>query len=299
MIQIPNSKQILVIGSTGQLGKTFSALAEQYTEYQWIFASRSELEISHGETFMESYLESLDRIPEIWINCAAFTAVDDAETKTDLAQLVNTHGPKVLAKSAQKHGAVLIHFSTDYVYNGSSAFPISEDQDCHPLGAYGRSKLDGEVAIEENCNAYYILRTSWLYSDYEPNFVRTMLRLATNRRSLSVVADQFGSPTYAPYLARTTMQLIQHWCEHSENPKYGIYHYSDEGCISWNDFARTIFKMSHIDIEVSPITSEEFGAKAKRPAWSVLSKNKIKKTFGIQIPHWTVGLRQCLKKIST
>ena len=299
MSQIQQTKQILVIGSTGQLGKTFSALADQYTEYQWIFATRAELEISESDTFMEAYLSTLGQIPKIWINCAAFTAVDDAESKPELTHLVNAHGPKILAKAAQKHGALLIHYSTDYVYLGISAFPISEDHECHPISAYGLSKLDGERAIEGNCDTYYILRTSWLYSDFEPNFVRTMLRLATHRSRISVVDDQFGSPTYAPYLARTTMQLIQHWSAHPENPNYGTYHYSDEGCISWNDFARTIFKMSHLDVEILPITTEEFGAKAKRPAWSVLSKNKIKRTFGIQIPHWTVGLRQCLKKIST
>ena len=276
---------VLVTGASGQLGQALQFIQLKYTEIQFIFASSQDLDITNEEKVI-SFFEN--NTVDFCINAAAYTAVDKAETETEKAFQVNVIGPGNLAKVCQKKGATLIHISTDFVFDGSAKTPYLETATTNPLGVYGKTKLDGEKEVIQNCIQHFIIRTSWVYSQFGNNFMKTMLRLAQDRNSLNVVNDQIGSPTNAVDLAEVILQMI-------ESPKnYGIYNFSNEGSCSWFDFAKEIFRVNNIAITLNPIPSEDYPTPAKRPQYSVLDKSKIKAIFDINIKSWQESLLQTI-----
>ncbi|MEO8517328.1 MAG: dTDP-4-dehydrorhamnose reductase [Flavobacterium sp.] len=275
---------ILVTGASGQLGQAIQHIAPDYTDCQFIFASSQELDITNQEKVNQFFEHN--KI-DFCINAAAYTAVDKAESETDKAESINVLGPKNLAFACKKHHVKLIHISTDFVFDGASKQPYLETDATSPINVYGKTKRDGEVVIIENLKEYFIVRTSWVYSQFANNFMKTMLRLASERDSLSIVSDQVGSPTNAVDLAKATLSIVK-----SNSTAYGIYNFSNEGMASWYDFAKEIFRINNIAIEVSPIPSEAFPTPAIRPKYSVLSKSKIKEVFGIEIKIWQEALQQ-------
>ncbi len=277
---------ILVTGANGQLGQAIQFVASDYEDCQFIFASSQDLDITN-QTNVNQFFEH-NKI-DFCINAAAYTAVDKAESDVEKATLVNVDGPKNLAIACKKHQAKLIHISTDFVFDGSADKPYLETDTTNPLGVYGQTKLDGENAIIENFSDYFIVRTSWVYSQFGNNFMKTMLRLASERDSLNIVSDQIGSPTNAVDLAKATLSIIK-----SNSSAYGIYNFSNEGTASWFDFAKEIFNVNDVCIEVNPIPTEAFPTPAKRPKYSVLDKTKIKETFNIEIKSWQQALLQTI-----
>ena len=282
--------KILVTGASGQLGSTLKEVAEDKTGLEFVFKSSSELDITevgavHKELTSSSYAYC--------INCAAFTHVDKAESETDLARLVNISGPRNLALVCNESGTVLIHISTDFVFDGYMNVPYREEDIARPIGFYGDTKYKGERAIINNLEAHFILRTSWLYSEYGNNFMKTMIRLGNEREELSVVYDQVGTPTYAKDLAELILRIIK-----MGNMDYGVYNYSNEGVASWYDFAKAIFDGYGLNIKLKPILSEHYPTPAERPKYSVLDKSKIKKTFNLEIPHWRDSLNVALRALS-
>ena len=227
------------------------------------------------------------------INCAAYTAVDKAEDEVDLSKAVNETGAANLAKACKANGATLVHISTDFVFEGNEVKLLKEEDAANPINVYGVTKLDGENAVIDILDEHFILRTSWLYSEYANNFVKTMLKLGAERDELGIIADQVGTPTYAIDLANTIFDIIQ-----SENKSYGLYHYSNEGVTSWFDFAKAIFDISNTAVKANPIPGSAYPTKAKRPAFSVMDKSKIKSTFNIQIPYWRDSLVECIKQLN-
>jgi dTDP-4-dehydrorhamnose reductase len=283
------TKTILVTGSNGQLGSELKDLAPQYPQYKFCFFSRSELAIDNAEE-VERAFALLN--PHYVINAAAYTAVDKAETEKDEALAVNAKAPGLLAKAAKKFGAKFIHISTDYVFDGESEVPLTEGHPVSPVNFYGETKLKGEQnAIAENPETV-IIRTAWVYSVYGKNFVKTMLRLMAEKESISVVADQVGSPTYAADLAAAILQIIEHGKWHC-----GIYHYSNEGVISWAEFAAEIGRQINSSCKVAFITTDQYPTPAKRPRYSVLDKSKIKANYGVTISPWQRSLQTCLQKL--
>ncbi len=277
---------ILVTGANGQLGNSIRKIAIRYPLANFIFTDVPEVDITNI-----ALLEELVQKNDIYaiINCAAYTAVDKAETDIEPAQKINIDGPRNLATVAKKAGIKLIHVSTDYVFNGNGNQPLKETDATGPTGVYGKTKLEGEIAVKESgCDAL-VIRTAWLYSEFGANFVKTMLRLGKERKELSVVYDQTGTPTYAPDLAVAILDLLQRGFS-----GYNLYHYSNEGVISWYDFAKAIFDLSSIEIKLNAIESCEYPTPAKRPAYSVLSKKKIK-LAGVQPPYWHDSLIECLR----
>ncbi len=277
---------ILVTGANGQLGNSIRKIAIRYPSANFIFTDVPEVDITNI-----ALLEELVQKNDIYaiINCAAYTAVDKAETDIEPAQKINIDGPRNLATVAKKAGIKLIHVSTDYVFNGNGNQPLKETDATGPTGVYGKTKLEGEIAVKESgCDAL-VIRTAWLYSEFGANFVKTMLRLGKERKELSVVYDQVGTPTYAPDLAVAILDLLQRGFS-----GYNLYHYSNEGVISWYDFAKAIFDLSSIEIKLNAIESCEYPTPAKRPAYSVLSKKKIK-LAGVQPPYWHDSLIECLR----
>ena len=288
-----SKKRILVTGANGQLGSEMRRLGEA-SPNSYIFTDVAELDITDKESIAAFGGEDgFDAI----VNCAAYTAVDRAEDDEATAELINATAVRNLAEAAKAWDATLFHISTDYVFSGEGNTPRSEDMATDPLGAYGRTKLHGEHAIAEvGCKAITI-RTAWLYSEYGANFLKTMLRLTAERPHLSVVVDQVGSPTYAGDLAMTIFAIIERdmYAGHE-----GIYHFSNEGVCSWYDFAVEIARAAgNTACEIHPCSSEEFPSKVERPHYSVLDKTKIKKTFGVDIPHWRESMLYCLKRIKT
>jgi len=282
-------KQILVTGGKGQLAQCIKKQAENLEEYQFTFIDVDELDITKKAEIDRFFDENTT---DWCINCAAYTAVDMAESQQDLAKQVNTTGAKYLAESAKKHSARYIQISTDFVFDGKQGSPYSETDKVAPLSVYGSTKLEGERVVAKVQPQHFIFRTSWLYSEYGHNFLKTMLRLASEREELNVVCDQIGTPTYAGDLAGVILKLIT-----SESDAYGTYHFSNEGVASWYDFAHAIFNESGTKIKVSPIKSEAYHLPARRPSFSVMDKSKIKKELGIEIPHWRDSLKDCLQKI--
>jgi dTDP-4-dehydrorhamnose reductase len=282
---------VLVTGAAGQLGQAIQYIAPNYSDCQFIFAPSKELDITNQDQ-VNSFFE-VNTI-DFCINAAAYTAVDKAETEPEKAVLINVVGPKNLAKACKKHQTKLIHISTDFVFDGKLDKPYLETDLTNPLGVYGQTKLDGEKAIIENMDQYIILRTSWVYSQFGNNFMRTMLRLAQERDSLSIVDDQIGSPTNAVDLASVIMNIINHFQLSIFNfqSSFGIYNYSNEGIASWYDFAVAIFETNNVSIDVKPIPTTAFPTPAKRPKYSVLDKTKIKQTFNINIRSWQEVLQQ-------
>lgn len=278
--------KVLVTGANGQLGSELRLVASA----DYIFTDIAELDITDVDAVAE-FVER-NRIDTI-VNCAAYTNVELAEEEGDIAERVNTTAVAILAGIAKRYNARLIHISTDYVFGGEYFdAPIKEDKTPAPLGVYGRTKLLGERAIAESGCDYVILRTSWLYSAFGKNFVKTILRLASKREELRVVSDQIGSPTYARDLAKVIAQICQ-----SRDFEGGIYHYSNRGEISWYDFARAIVEIGGAECKISPCTTAEYGAKAPRPAYSVLDTSKICNALGCEIPEWRDSLTECINKM--
>ena len=271
-------KQVLVTGANGQLGKSIKRISPNFKGLKFVFTDVADLDITNSEevnTFFES--NALDYC----INCAAYTSVDKAEEETDKAYLINATAVKNLAEACKKSGAVLIHISTDFVFDGTKRTPYTEEDMPNPLSVYGKSKLKGEEHVQESCDRHFIVRTSWLYSEYGNNFVKKMLRLAETRKQISVVNDQIGSPTYAGDLAEFILKVIS-----SESTAYGLYHYSNLGAISWYDFAVEIFRQHQKNVHVVPIPTRAYPTLANRPAFSVMDLSRVKIIFGSTIPLW-------------
>lgn len=282
---------ILVTGANGQLGMEFRSISEQYPAYNFLLVSKDELPINDRIAVTDFF--SANKI-SFCINCAAYTAVDKAETEKDMAFDINGYAVGALAAICKKHAARLIHISTDYVFNGKSSVPYKETDITDPVNAYGASKLLGEQEAQKHNPDVVIIRTSWVYSQFGKNFVKTMLRLMNEKENISVVNDQFGCPTYANDLARTVMEMISKF----ENPSPGIYNYCNKGAISWYEFALAIKEISGSSCKVNPIYTSQYPTPAKRPKYSVLDTEKISKTFEINIPSWKDSLETCISKMN-
>ncbi len=282
-------KTILVTGANGQLGQCFQALSNSFSEYHFLFADRNVLQITDANAIDIFFAEN--KI-DICINCAAYTAVDKAETETTLAIDVNANAVGYLARACKKYSIQFIHISTDYVFDGKATSPYKTDDKTNPVNFYGQTKLDGELnALKENPNSI-IIRTAWVYSSFGNNFVKTMMRLMSERASIGVVNDQHGAPTYAADLANAVMHIID-----KNNFEAGIYHYSNKGNISWCDFAKEIAVQINSTCIVNAIATSQFPTPAARPAYSVLDTSKTKNTFNIEIPNWKISLQKCLSKL--
>jgi dTDP-4-dehydrorhamnose reductase len=282
-----NTKTILITGAQGQLGHEFQALHKSYPQYNFLFASRAQLQIA-DEDSVNNYL-SKNKI-DVCVNCAAYTAVDRAEQERELATSVNATAVGYLAKACKIHNIQFIHISTDYVFDGTATSPYKPDDKTNPVNFYGQTKLNGELnAIKENKNSI-IIRTAWVYSSFGNNFVKTMMRLMNERESIGVVNDQRGAPTYAADLASAIMQIID-----KNNIEAGIYHYSNKGNISWYDFAKEIAAQINTTCIVNPITTAQFPTPAARPLYSVLDSEKISSTVGLEIFEWKESLERCIK----
>ncbi len=278
---------VLVTGANGQLGQAIQYIAKNYLNLNFVFCNSTDLDISNKENCQAVFRKIK---PDFCINAAAYTAVDKAESEQDKAELINVIGAKNLAETCKELDTKLIHISTDFVFDGSNNTPYTENQIPSPKGVYGQTKLDGERAIQNVFSNYYIIRTSWVYSQFGNNFMKTMLRLASERTSLSVVNDQIGTPTNAVDLADCLMTIIS--SQHpTPNTQYGIYHFSNEGQCSWYDFAKEIFEINQVNIDLIAIPTSEFPTPAERPKYSVLDKSKIKSTFGITIKNWQESLK--------
>jgi len=280
----------LVTGSNGQLGSEIRELSSSY-KYNFFFTDRGSLDITN-KSEIKNFIES-NSINTI-INCAAYTAVDKAEEDKKSADLVNHIAVKNLALIAKEQNINLIHISTDYVFNGENFKPYNEDDATNPNGVYGKTKLDGENAIRSiNPLNSIIIRTSWVYSSFGANFVKTMLRLGKDRDKLGVIFDQVGTPTYARDLAKSILDILPK----IDNKKVEIYNYSNEGVLSWYDFAKEIMRMTKLNCVINPIETKEYPTPATRPHYSLLNKSKIKQTFNITIPYWKDSLDECLRKL--
>lgn len=280
---------ILITGANGQLGSEIRKISEQYPELKFSFTDVAELDITSAEKVADFLSEFK---PEFLVNCAAYTAVDKAETDESTATLLNATAVGILAEQSAKIGCKMIHISTDYVFNGNGSRPYKEDNLVDPQSAYGQTKLDGEILCLQSNPESLIIRTSWLYSAFGNNFVKTMLRLGNERTELGIVADQIGSPTNAADLASAILTIISSVLNQTKSFIPGIYHYSNEGVASWYDFTKAIFDIVGINCLVKPISSEDYPSPVKRPAYSVMDKSKIKTTFGLQIPHWRDSLKK-------
>ena len=281
---------ILVTGSNGQVGSEIKELNSNY-DYNFFFTSKDELDITNKES-LESFISS-HNINTI-VNCAAYTAVDKAEEESDLADKINHKAVKKLAKISQEKNIKLVHISTDYVFDGKNFKPYCEAYQTNPNSVYGQTKLDGEnEMIKINPQNSIIIRTSWVYSSFGNNFVKTMLRLGKEKEQLGVIFDQVGTPTYARDLAKVILDILPK----IKNDKVEIYNYSNEGVLSWYDFAKEIMKMAKIDCKINPIETFQYPTPAKRPHFSLLNKSKIKKEFDISIPFWKDSLDECLRTL--
>jgi dTDP-4-dehydrorhamnose reductase len=279
---------IVVTGKNGQLGSELQQLVALFPGFDFLFTARTDLDITN-EQQVENYFSA--HPVNYCINAAAYTAVDKAESERELALAINEHAVANLAKACDKHGCRLIHISTDYVFDGSATAPYDEEHPVKPVNFYGETKLKGEQAALFHHPASIVIRTSWVYSSFGNNFVKTMLRLMKDRPSINVVNDQVGSPTYAADLALAILQVVQFLHQHT-GYKGGIYHYSNEGVISWYEFAVAIKQFSNSGCQVNPIPSSDYPTPAKRPAYSGLSKEKIKADFGVYVPGWYSSLQK-------
>ena len=285
--------KILVTGANGQLGMSLRKMADQVGhDVSWLFTDVEELDITDAAAIRA--MVAANQIDTI-INCAAYTNVDAAEDNEALAEKLNAQAVENLALAMKEVGGLLVHISTDYVFGGEPHnTPCREDLPACPTGAYGRTKLHGEQAILRSGVRHLIIRTSWLYSEYGKNFVKTMLRLTQERPSLKVVFDQVGTPTYAGDLAEAIVKMLE-----APDQARGVFHYSNEGVCSWYDFAKAIAAYAgHTDCDIQPCHSDEFPSKVVRPAYSVLDKTLVKKTFGLSVPYWTDSLKKCLRNLS-
>ncbi|MCQ2212875.1 MAG: dTDP-4-dehydrorhamnose reductase [Bacteroidaceae bacterium] len=295
------AKNILVTGCNGQLGNEMQLLAKANDQYEWYFTDvmfpegtelggkYQKLDITN-EAEVNEFVDknAIDCI----VNCAAFTAVDKAESNEDFCNLLNNIAPGYLAKAVGKRNGCMVQVSTDYVFDGTSHKPVTEDLPTCPNSVYGRTKLAGEESVKAGCQQYIIIRTAWLYSTFGNNFVKTMIRLGKEKPELGVIFDQVGTPTYARDLAVAIMTAI------NKGIVPGIYHFSNEGVISWYDFTKAIHRIAGITgCRVKPLHTEEYPTPAARPHYSVLDKTKIKQTYGIEIPYWEDSLAECISQL--
>ncbi|MEJ1239086.1 dTDP-4-dehydrorhamnose reductase [Chryseolinea sp. T2] len=285
--------KILVTGANGQLGSELRELSSSRTSDQFTFVDIAEMDLASDQA-MHDFFDGKQF--DFVINCAAYTAVDKAEEDSALAYRINAGSVKTLAGICKKKAIRLIHISTDYVFDGEGNLPISEDAVPRPLSVYGKSKLEGERHVLDMLDNAYVIRTAWVYSTFGKNFVKTIAKLAKERESLNVVSDQVGSPTYARNLAAVVLSIVDK-VHAKEVDIPGVYHFSDEGVISWYDFAWFIAQTTGARCRINAIPSEEYPTPAVRPRFSVLDKRKIKKNFGISPPYWYDSLKECLSKL--
>jgi dTDP-4-dehydrorhamnose reductase len=285
-------QKVIVVGANGQLGSEINRLAANYAAMEFVYSDIDTLDLTNTEQ-VENFIK--EEKPAYLINCAAYTAVDKAEQDIKMAELINAIVPGTLAKLSTKYGFKLVHISTDYVFSGTGHTPLTEETPTEPASVYGKTKLQGEELVTNNSDAV-IIRTSWLYSVYGNNFVKSMLRLGAEKEKLGIVFDQVGTPTNAADLAETILIIVH---QHINNNSWfsGIYHYSNEGVCSWFDFAFEIMNYASLDCKLSPILTKEYPLPAPRPAFSVMNKRKIKETYNIEIPYWKVSLDKTLKEL--
>ena len=286
---------ILVTGSNGQLGSEIKDVAASYKSFCFFFMDLPALDICNSSE-LDVFIAK-NKIDTV-INCAAYTAVDAAEENAVIAEQVNGAGVLNLVHALAKVKGKLIHISTDYVFNGNGFLPYQESDKTNPMGVYGKTKRNGELAVINGDIDGIVIRTSWLYSAYGTNFVKTMRRLGKERNKLDVIYDQLGTPTNASDLAKTCLDILAYNKETNINAKGNVYHYSNEGVASWYDFAKAIMELGEIDCEVRPIETKDYPTAAKRPHFSVLNKAKIKNDFEIEIPYWRDSLAQCISKLN-
>ena len=277
---------ILITGSRGQLGNEMQQAAAQYPNFKFIYTDIDELDIC-DKAALDKFVKANEI--DVIVNCAAYTAVDKAEDDVELCYKINSEAVRNIGEVATANSVKVVHVSTDYVFDGTNYMPYSEEQPVCPATVYGKSKLAGEEALLSVCPQSVILRTAWLYSSFGNNFVKTMMKLGSERDALTVIFDQVGTPTYAADLADAILKLLTH-----KVFVPGIYHFSDEGVCSWYDFTKTIHRIAGIKCNVKPIETKDYPAKTPRPHYSVLNKAKIKSTYGIDIPHWEESLVKCI-----
>ncbi|MBF00401.1 dTDP-4-dehydrorhamnose reductase [Flavobacterium coralii] len=278
---------VLVTGASGQLGQALKAQANRYDNLTFVFKTSAEADITDRQQLEQVFNEVK---PNFCINAAAYTAVDKAESEPEKAYAINVTGAKNLAEVCLQFNTTLLHISTDFVFDGNKYTPYTEDDATNPQGVYGKTKREGEQEIENILPQHYIIRTSWLYSEYGNNFMKTMLRLAAERDKLGVVNDQTGTPTNANDLAEVLIEIVL-----SGKKAYGIYHYSNEGVATWYEFAGEIFRINNVLIDLQPIPTSAYPTPAKRPAYSVMDKSRIKEVFGLSIKGWQESLAAVLK----
>jgi len=281
---------ILVTGSNGQLGNEMQKAAANYSSFNYIYTDVAELDICNKNALSE-FVQTNN--VDIIVNCAAYTAVDKAETDIELCNKINCEAVQNIGEVATANNIKVVHVSTDYVFDGTNYLPYTEEMAVCPATMYGKSKLEGEIALLETCKQSVILRTSWLYSSFGNNFVKTMIKLGTERDALNVIFDQVGTPTYAADLADAILSILMH-----KEFIPGTYHYSNEGVCSWYDFTKTIHRMCGITCDVKPIESKDYPTPTPRPHYSVLNKAKIKSTYQINIPHWEDSLKKCIEALN-
>jgi dTDP-4-dehydrorhamnose reductase len=290
---------ILIIGANGQLGNEMKDLIGMVPQCNFLFTDREQLDLTQPQQLTALFEKHHF---SFCINVAAYTAVDKAETDSATAEAVNATAVHLLAQTCHQHHTILIHISTDFVFDGLKNSWYNEKDTPNPISIYGKTKWQGEEAVRAECPHHIILRTAWLYSKYGNNFVKTMLKLGKEKPMLSVIADQTGTPTYARDLAKVIMNITEklyqeHHAKNNLNPYFGTYHYSNEGTASWYDFANAIFELVHLQVNLKAIATTEYPTPALRPKFSVLDKTKIKATFGVNIPHWRESLKKCLLEL--
>ncbi len=284
---------VLITGCKGQLGSEIQRISRNFPGMSFNFTDLEELDITRPGDIQNF----LDKNPaKFLVNCAGYTAVDNAEDEKDMAYLLNTDATESLARISAERGMQLIHISTDYVFNGEKNHPYLEDDPVNPQTVYGMSKLQGEKAVQKTGTGI-IIRTSWLYSSFGNNFVKTILRLSGEREQLNVVFDQTGCPTYAFDLAMAILEMIRIEIDRKNSPRYDLYHYSNEGMCSWYEFAKSIIDFASTECDILPIESKDYITKALRPRYTVMSKEKITDQYNLRIPHWKESLSACMNEI--
>lgn len=290
--------KLLITGANGQVGSELRSLADQYPDWVFVYTDYQDLDITDRKAVFTFFEETPF---DYCINCAAYTAVDKAESEVTKVRSINVDGAENLALACAQHKTTLIHLSTDYVYHNTQNTPFKEGDSTNPQSVYGATKLEGEQKALAANPKTMIIRTSWVYSSFGHNFVKTMLRLGKERDKLGIVFDQVGTPTYARHLAAAMLTIIQKVEQGvvEKSKMYDLYHYSNEGVASWYDLAITVFEEENIEVEVSPIETVQYPTPAARPPFSLMNKAKIKAAFDIMIPHWQTGVRACLKALKT
>jgi dTDP-4-dehydrorhamnose reductase len=285
---------VLITGCKGQLGSEIQRISSKFPEISFIFTDLEELNITRARD-IRSFLDSMP--VKFLVNCAGYTAVDLAEDEREMAELLNAEATGYLAEISAERGIQLIHISTDYVFNGEKKHPYTEDDPVDPQTVYGRSKLNGEKALKQSGTGI-IVRTSWLYSSFGNNFVKTILRLAEEREQLNVVFDQTGCPTYARDLAMAILEMIRIEIKRKNLPRYDLYHYSNQGMCSWYEFATSIIDFAGSGCKIIPIESKKYITKSIRPRYTVMSKKKIMGAYDFHIPHWKDSLKDCIDELT-